>query len=73
MLLVMISLGSSAAERLNEVSGGLRRERDALWAEAEALRGELDGVRREKEELGAKLSALRSEVQSTIQQVTQDR
>eukprot|EP00198_Chlamydomonas_reinhardtii_P002949 XP_001692285.1 predicted protein [Chlamydomonas reinhardtii] len=61
------------ARLVAETASTLRRERDALWAEAENLKAELEEARKEKAEVGAKLNALRGEVRTTMEEVTRDR
>lgn len=73
MLQKQYDAGLASSDKLGEVTAGLRRERDAMWAEVETLKTELEGERGAKAELAAKLSALRAEVRGTMEQVTRDR
>ncbi|KAG2423200.1 hypothetical protein HXX76_010968 [Chlamydomonas incerta] len=65
--------GLASSDKVTETASTLRRERDALWAEAENLKAELEEARKEKAEVAAKLNALRSEVRTTMDEVTRDR
>ncbi|PNW84136.1 hypothetical protein CHLRE_04g222500v5 [Chlamydomonas reinhardtii] len=65
--------GLTSNDKVAETASTLRRERDALWAEAENLKAELEEARKEKAEVGAKLNALRGEVRTTMEEVTRDR
>ncbi|KAG2488596.1 hypothetical protein HYH03_012915 [Edaphochlamys debaryana] len=65
--------GLASSDKASEAAAALRRERDALWAEAENLRAELEEARRDKADVAAKLAALRSEVRTTMDEVARDR
>ncbi|KAG2452123.1 hypothetical protein HYH02_003155 [Chlamydomonas schloesseri] len=65
--------GLATNDKAAETASTLRRERDALWAEAENLKAELEEARREKAEVTTKLNALRAEVRTTMEEVSRDR
>ncbi|KXZ50491.1 hypothetical protein GPECTOR_16g666 [Gonium pectorale] len=73
MLQRQYDAGLASSDVASEAAAVLRRERDALSAELQALKAELDDTRKDRADAISKLATLRTELRTTVDQITRDR